>query len=514
MSDQQFDYVVVGGGAAGGVLAARLTEDPNTTVLLLEAGPDYGADRSAWPTEIRDPQYLWEESHPWGYLNAPGPTGFQVNLPRGKVLGGSSTINGCVWLRGSELDYDGWEAAGNADWGFDDLLPAFKRAEDDPMAASNDLHGDDGPIPVWRTPDDQLTPLERQLYETAEELNFDRLPDLNGYREQRPGIGMVPKNVATNGEPTRVNVAFAYLETARGRDNLTIIADTLIDRVLFEGKRATGVRTAEGYEFKGREVILTSGAYGSPAILLRSGVGPAVQLQSLGIPIVAELSGVGEHLMDHPSAKGVNRFYLMRDEDAPGDKETIIFARPLIFARSNQVERDIDLHIYPIQIYSEDLGEWVFRLTPGLQYSRSTGHVRLTSTDPEATLDIDHRYFSDPADLEALCDGVILADQITEAPPLRDRLTSTKHKYQWEDRDQLRTFVQQRVATSYHPSCTCRMGPANDRTAVVDDQCRVHGLEGLRVIDASIFPHIPRCNLHYPTIAVAEHMAARLRQEG
>ncbi len=513
MSDRRFDYLIVGGGAAGGVLAARLTEDPDTTVLLIEAGPDYGADRAAWPAEVLDPRYLWEESHPWGYLNAPGPTGYQVNLPRGKVLGGSSAINACVWLRGSELDYDGWEAAGNPGWGFDDLLPAFKRVESDPLASDNPLHGDDGPMPVWRMPEGQMSPLERCLFETAGELNFDELEDLNGQRQQTPGIGMVPKNVAViDGARMRVNVAFAYLERARQRENLTIMADTLIDQVLLEGKRATGVRTADGQTFTGNQVILTAGAYGSPAILMRSGIGPGGHLQELGIDVVHDSPGVGEHLMDHPSAKGVNRFYTMRDEDAPGDTDEIVFARPLIFARSSQVEQDIDLHIYPIQLYSADLGAWIFRLTPSLQYSRSKGRVRLTSSDPEATLDIDHKYFSDPVDLEALCDGVILADEITAAPPLRDRLTPGKHKYEWQDRDQLREFVQQRVATSFHPSSTCRMGPASDAMAVVDDQCRVRGIEGLRVIDASIFPHGPRANLNYPTIATAEHMAARLRR--
>ena len=508
-NEQSWDYILVGGGAAGCVLAARLTEDAHTTVLLIEAGPDYGARHEDWPEELIDPSYLREDTFQWGYYNAPGPTGYRLHLPRGRVMGGSSATNACVWLRGSAPDYDQWAAWGNPGWAFDDLLPAFKRAESDPLAPHNPLHGHDGPVPIERIPDNHVTPLERVMYATADELDFDHIPDLNGDRSQRPGIGPVPKNVL---DGVRMAGAFTYLEHARHRPNLTIISDTLTDRVIFDGDRATGVRAANGQEFLGREVILSAGAYGSPAILLRSGVGPGAHLREMGVEIRHEMAGVGEHLMDHPAARGVNRFYVMLDEDIPGDRETIIFARPVIFARSSQVDDEIDLHLYPIQIYSEDLGQWVYRLTPSLQWSRSKGRVRLTSPDPESTLDIDHNYLSDPTDLEALCDGVELSARITATPPLANHLRSVPgHRYDWRDRDELRQFVRERVATSYHPSSTCRMGPANDPTAVVDHQGRVHGLEGLRVVDASIFPWGPRCNLHYPTIATAEHIAGMLR---
>ncbi len=509
-NDRNWDYIIVGGGAAGCVLAARLSEDRDATVLLIEAGPDYGERHDDWPEEILNPAYLWEDSHPWGYHNASGPTGYQVHLPRGKVLGGSSTINACVWLRGSAVDYDQWEAWNNPGWSFDSLLPAFKQAEADPLATENDLHGSDGPVPVERVSDEQMTALERSMFATADELGFDRVPDMNGDRSQQPGIGQVPRNVA---EGVRMSGAFTYLEPARSRENLTIMTDTLVDRVLFDGMRATGIRTADGRELPAREVILAAGAYNSPAILMRSGVGPGSQLRELGIEVTRDLPGVGEHLMDHPAARGVNRFYVMQDQDAPGDHDTIIFARPVIFARSNQIDEEIDLHLYPIQIYSAELGAWVFRLTPSLQWSRSTGRVRLTSADPEATLDIDHNYLSEPADLEALCDGVELSELITTTPPLAGRLeTVPGHKFEWQSRDELREFVKARAVTSYHPSSTCRMGPESDPTTVVDHLGLVHGLTGLRVVDASIFPWGPRCNLHFPTIAAAEHISTRIRQ--
>jgi choline dehydrogenase-like flavoprotein len=232
----------------------------------------------------------------------------------------------------------------------------------------------------------------------------------------------------------------------------------------------------------------------------------------MGIAVMHDLPGVGEHLMDHPAARGVNRFYVMREEDAPDDHETIIFARPVIFARSHQIDAEIDLHLYPIQIYSEDLGKWVYRLTPSLQWSRSTGRVRLTSPDPEATLDIDHNYLSDPTDLEALCDGVELSARITATSPLSTCLSTVPgHRFEWSNRDELRGFVKARAVTSYHPSSTCRMAPVSDPTAVVDTAGLVHGLEGLRIVDASIFPWGPRCNLHFPTIAAAEHISGLIR---
>ncbi|MCC6792446.1 MAG: GMC family oxidoreductase N-terminal domain-containing protein, partial [Thermomicrobiales bacterium] len=290
-----YDVVIVGAGPAGCVLANRLTEDPARRVVLIEAGPDYGPDPAAWPADLRDPMGVLMESHSWEYLHAGRPPERQLPLPRARIVGGSSTVNGCFWLRGSAVDYDGWAARGNPGWSFADLLPYFKRAERDPMAG--DFHGADGPVPVFRAPVD-VTPLDAAYAAAAEALGFPRVADFNGDPVQRPGIGPMPKNIA---DAARMNASFTYLTPAvRARPNLTIVADTLVDRVWIEAGRATGVRTAGGATIAGGEVLLASGTYVSQAILMRSGIGPAAHLREFGIAVVRDLPGVGEHLMDHP----------------------------------------------------------------------------------------------------------------------------------------------------------------------------------------------------------------------
>src|SRR5215217_1902633 len=234
----QFDVVLVGAGPAGCVLARRLTEDVDRTVALVEAGPDYGADPSAWPAVFRDPTIIAPDLHAWGYLQSGRPADRPLSLARARVVGGTSTINGCIWLRGSAADYDGWAALGNPGWSFVDLLPYFRRAERDSVGGP--LHGSDGPVPVFRVGEDGLTPVDRAIVEAAGALGFPHVADLNDGAAQRPGIGPSPKNVA---DGARMNAAFTYLAPARARRSLTLIADSLVERVCVEDGRATGVRT-------------------------------------------------------------------------------------------------------------------------------------------------------------------------------------------------------------------------------------------------------------------------------
>lgn len=501
-----FDVVVVGAGPAGCVLASRLTEDPGRRVALLEAGPDYGPDPAAWPADLRDPRQLWLESHPWGYHHAGRAPDRPLPLPRARIVGGSSTVNGCFWLRGSAADYDEWDAAGNPGWSFADLLPYFRRSESDPLGGP--LHGTDGPVPVFRAADADLTPIDRAFDAAAEALGFPRVADFNGTPEQRPGVGPMPKNLAGG---VRMNAAFTYLAPARTRPNLDIVADALVDRVLLDGHRATGVLLADGREIRGREIVLCAGAFGSPAILLRSGLGPADHLRALGIPVVADRPGVGECLLDHPLIDDVCNSRVLAAHVPP--EQT--FCPTLLMVRTPQAPAEIDLHVYHGQHLDEPHGGWVLWFSISLEHGTSRGSVRLTAPDPEATLEIDHRHLSEPREIEAFCDGVELVGRLVATPPLAPMLEPLPGwAVGWRDRDDLRERVREHVATTFHPSSTCRMGPQGDAAAVVDRVGRVHGFAGLRVADAAIFPTGPRANLHCTVVAVAEKLAAAMRDGG
>jgi choline dehydrogenase len=503
-----FDVVIVGAGPAGCVLASRLTEDAGRSVALVEAGPDYGADPDRWPAELRDPGIVGSDLHAWGYTLAGRPAGRPLSLHQARVVGGSSALNAGLWLRGSAADYDGWAVLGNPGWSFADLLPYFRRSEADPVGGP--LHGTDGPVPVHRAAEDALPGVARAFAATARALGFDWIDDLNGDPVQRPGIGPGPRNVAGD---VRMNAAFTYLAAARPRPNLTLVTDTLVDRVVVEEGKATGVRAADGREVRGREIVLCAGAFGSPAILLRSGVGPAADLRALGIPVIADRPGVGAHLLDHPMVQLVNAdgmpVLAVRPEAAPARPA---IARRMIKARSSRATGEIDLHIYPFVFLDEVHDRWAFLLSASLQHATSRGTVRLTSPDPEAPLEIDHNYLAEPGELEACCDGIQLAARLAVAEPLASATQPVSGDApDWTDRDELREWVQANVGTTFHPSSTCRMGPAGDPTAVVDHEGRVYGVDGLRVADAAIFPAGPRANLHCTVVAVAEKLADAIR---
>lgn len=497
------DIVIVGAGPAGCVLASRLTEDAGRSVVLLEAGPDYGDDPFDWPIEMRDAMSYAPDSHAWDYLQAGRPADRPLPLPQARVVGGSSTINSCIWLRGSAADYDGWASMGNLGWSFTDLLPYFKRSETDPLGGP--LHGTDGPVPVFRVPTVDLSAVDRAMIAAAEGLGFAAVDDLNGHVVQQPGVGPTPRNVLGG---RRMHAAWTYLAAARERPNAVVIPNVTIDRVLVEDGRAAAVRAVDGRIFRGDEIILCAGAFGSPAILQRSGIGPADHLWSHDIPVLADLPGVGAGLQDHPFLGGLLAGAVDLTH-APAAKSSL----PTTFkARSSQSRDEIDLHLYHGQFYDDALEAWVIVVSVSLAYAPSRGTVRLTAADPLAPLTIDHRHLAEPTELEAMCDGAELAARVIAAPPLADLITPLPGLLpKWHGRDELRKAVLTHVATTFHPSGTCRMGPATDPMAVVDHAGGVHGVNNLRVVDASIFPTGPRANLHCTVVAVAEKLADAIR---
>jgi choline dehydrogenase len=301
-----------------------------------------------------------------------------------------------------------------------------------------------------------------------------------------------------------MNAAFTYLAPARSRSNLSVIPDTIVNRILFDGHRATGVETSGGETILGEEVVLCAGAFSTSAILMRSGIGPADHLQTFNIPVLVNAPGVGENLLDHPLVNG-----LMECSISPGSEPGArTFAPILVRNRAKLSDAEIDYHIFNGQSLDTSRNAWNFWLSISLETSRSRGRVRLTSADPEATLDIDHNYYAEPNDLEIVCDAVEFVNELVRTPPLSECVKPLPGRaIVWRDRDELRSIVRRNVGTTFHPSGTCRMGPASSDQSVVDASGCVHGLERLRVADASIFPTIPRANIHCTIVAVAEKIA-------
>ena len=532
MQVSEFDYVVIGAGAAGCVVTSRLSEDPSVSVCLLEAG---GPDSSAF---IHAPLGFAATAplgiHNWNYNTVPqaGLNGRCGYAPRGKVMGGSSSVNAMAYTRGNRLDYDRWAALGNPGWSYDEVLPLFKRSENSECFGANDYHGSGGPLNVAYLR--QPSPLNNAFLEACAEQGVPRIEDYNGASQ----FGCSPSQVTQkNGE--RCSAAKAYITPHVARPNLSVITQAHTQRIVLQDKRAVGaefIKAGQTQQVRARrEVILSGGAYGSPQLLMLSGIGPAAHLQHHGIHVVHDLPGVGQNLHDHITAVLIYRtqrkdatfglslsgltaitkgIFEWRSKRTGVLTSNVDEAQAFLFADPAEPSPDIQLAlctgIVDDHTRKNHLGHG-YTLHVTLLRPRSRGSVTLQSANANDAPLIDPQFLSDRRDVASLLAGTRIGFDIMQSAALTPYRGEMLYPLERSDPVQIEQFLRDHADTEYHPCGTCRMGPADDSMAVVDSALRVCGIENLRVVDASIMPQLVSGNTNAPTIMIAEKAADMIR---
>lgn len=528
MTDKTFDYIIVGAGSAGCVLANRLTENGKHSVLLIEAG---GSDRNIlvqMPTALSYP--MASKTYNWGYNSEPEPAvnNRQITSPRGKGLGGTSTINGMVYVRGHACDFDEWEEEGATGWGYADCLPYFKRAEE--WQGGEDIYrGGDGPLGVTGGNNMTGNPLYQAFIDAGVEAGYPHTDDYNGLRQE--GFGPMHMTVR---DGVRESTSRAYLRPVMKRPNLTVLSKTLVDKVVFEGKRAVGVAMVSNGKSQtmraGKEVLLASGAFASPMILQRSGIGPADVLHQAGVTPVHLSQGVGQNLQDHTEVYfqfhctqpvslnnklglfskfliGARWFFFKNGLGATNHFESCAFIR----SEAGRKSPDIQYHFLPAAMRYDgtpSVDGHGFQVHVGPNKPKSRGQVSIRSADPTDEPSLVFNYLGHEEDIAAWRRCIRLTREIIAQPAMDAfRGPEIQPGLDVATDDEIDIWVRENLESAYHPCGTARMGQPEDPGTVVDTECCVLGVEGLRVVDASIFPTVPNGNINAPTIMVAEKAA-------
>ena len=526
MVAQEFDYIIVGSGSAGSAMAYRLGEDGKRRILVLEFGGSDIGPLVQMPAALSYPMNM--PRYDWGYLAEPEESlgGRRLVCPRGKVIGGSSSINGMIYVRGNPGDYAHWEESGAHGWGYADVLPYFRQMEHS-HGGEAPWRGVDGPLHITRGPRDN--PLHDAFVESAKAAGYVHTPDYNGYRQE--GFGPADMTVWKG---RRWSSANAYLRPAIKRGNVRLEKGALVDRILFNGKRAIGVQYMQGgvmhQAHASAEVVLAAGAINSPQILQRSGIGPGQTLQKAGVDVLVDRAGVGENLQDHlevyfqvaclqpitlykhlgllsKALIGAQWLFFKSGLGASNQFETLGFIR----SRAGVSYPDIQYHFLPVAISydgrapAEGHG---FQLHVGPMRSKSRGHVRIVDSNIASPPQIKFNYMSHPDDWDEFRRCIRLSREILKQAPMDPyRGPEIQPGDDQTSDDQIDAFIRDNAESAYHPCGTVRMGAADDPGAVVDPQCRVIGVENLRVADSSIFPRITNGNLNAPSIMTGEKAA-------